>query len=154
MPSSASSKSSEKSNVTRTKHVNTAFCPACAVKLLGVDSRLVTFAQNFRALHPEGHISCGFRGEAEQNEVFKKHASNARWLESPHNFGLALDWFRLTVNGAEFDRTWYMDRLGPAALAAGLVWGATFKKLLDFPHVEIKDWQLEVASKLPSQTSP
>lgn len=131
----------------RTKHVNTAFCPACAVKLLGVDSRLVNFAQLFRSVHPEGHISCGFRGEAEQNEVFKKHTSNAKWGESPHNYGMAIDWFRLTVNGASFDRVWYMDRLGPAALKADLVWGATFKKLLDFPHTEIKDWLLEVQKK-------
>jgi len=131
----------------RVRHINAAFCPACAVKLMGVDPRLVAFAQEFRKTALDAHISCGYRGEYEQNLAFNKKTSFAKWGESPHNYGMALDWFRLTLNGAQFDRPWFMDKLGPAASKAGLTWGATFKKLLDFPHVELPAWELEVAQK-------
>lgn len=123
-------------------HTNTPLCEGCEARLVGIDPRLQAFAASFRASHPDGHVSCGYRGQADQEADFAKSASRAHWLQSAHNFGSALDWFRLTAAaGAAFDKWWYEGSLAPAAKAAGLVWGGTFTTITDMPHVETPDWR-------------
>jgi hypothetical protein len=123
------------------KHTNTPECQACTLKLQGTSPILQQFAKEFRQNNVDAHISWGFRGEADQNHFKVIGTTNASFGESPHNFGLALDWFRLAGNGAEFNRDWYSRRLAPAAKAAGLAWGGDWKSLKDYPHIEIKDWK-------------
>jgi len=125
------------------KHVNNGCCGKCLELLQDADPRLQAFAKSFQAAHPDGHISCASRGEAEQNADFAKGVSRARFGESAHNFkpSRAIDWFRLTLAGANFDAPWYRDNLGPAAKAAGLVWGGDFHSIKDLPHVELPNWR-------------
>lgn len=123
------------------KHTNTPECEACRQKLWKVHPDLVRFAMDFRVENKDAHIAWGFRGKEDQEAVFKAGNSNAHWGESPHNYGLALDWFRLTHTGADWNRQWFIDKLAPAALSYGLVWGGDWKSLKDYPHVELKDWK-------------
>lgn len=123
-------------------HTNTTICPGCEAKLVGIDPRLISFAAAFRASNPDGHISCGYRNQAEQESDFTRGVSRAHWLQSPHNFAAALDWFRLTqAAGASFDAPWYQNVLAPAVAATDLVWGGSFTTITDMPHVETPDWR-------------
>lgn len=125
-------------------HHNIPDCLGCAGKLKTAHPELVKFALAFRTDHPEGHISCSTRSQAEQEADYVKGVSKARWGESPHDFdpSRALDWFRLTqAGGASFDSTWYIAILNPAIIRAGLVWGGNFKSIKDLPHVELPDWK-------------
>lgn len=125
------------------KHTNSPICGACEEKLKGVDSRLVSFVEQLRGIYPDAHVCWGVRGEAEQ-ELFKKQGtSKASFGQSPHNYGLAVDIFRLTLsNSASFDPVWYRTKLAPVVAAnPDLVWGGTFKSLVDLPHVELANWK-------------
>lgn len=128
----------------RVRHLNNGECPKCAEILKDACEELSQFARNLQKQHPEGHVSCAYRGEADQNRAFDLGHSKARFGQSPHNFkpALAIDWFRLTqAGGAAFDRPWYIATLMPAVRAAGLVSGGDFRSFKDFPHVEVKDWK-------------
>lgn len=125
-------------------HTNTAECAGCDAKLATAHPTLIAFAHAFRASHPEGHISCSSRSQADQEADFKKGVTKAHWGQSPHDFmpSRALDWFRLTAAaGASFDKWWYEGTLAPAAASEGLTWGGNFTALTDMPHVELADWK-------------
>lgn len=125
----------------RPRHLNKAVCESCNLKLVGVDPRLAAFALEFRKANPDAHISWGLRGRKDQEDAFNRGHSKARFGQSPHNYGLALDFFRLTLNGADFTLSWYQEKLRPAAEAAGLVSGGAWAKFKDWPHVEVADWK-------------
>ena len=124
------------------KHVNAFACPLCDEKLKGVHPDLVLFANRFRGYKQDAHVSWGLRGQDDQEKFLAAGTSKAAFGESPHNFGMALDWFRLHQNGAEFNVDWYLRFLVPAAREAGLRCGADWPKFKDYPHVEIADWKL------------
>lgn len=108
---------------------------------MGVDPRLADFALAFRQANPDAHISWGFRGRVDQEAAFNRGHSKARYGQSPHNYGLAIDFFRLTLNGPDWTLSWYQEKLRPAAEAAGLVSGGSWAKFKDWPHVEVADWK-------------
>lgn len=127
------------------KHINNGKCPRCA-KILhafpGFEPSLEQWFLDFQKSFPEAHVSSAGRGKEEQEKAFKTGRSKARWGESPHNFNLALDIFRLTLNGAQFDAVWYRDVLAPAvAKNPSLTWGGNWKRFRDMPHVEITNWK-------------
>lgn len=97
---------------------------------------------------PTCHIAYAGRGKAEQDEFFKKGTSKARWGESPHNFGLAIDVFELTVSGARWDKAWYKDQINPEVKKTNwLEHGLDWAKFPDAPHIQRADWKERVANK-------
>ena len=70
--------------------------------------------------------------------------TNAKPGSSPHNYGLAADLAPLKIGSSEID--WNADRaiwekMAAIAVEIGLVAGANFKTILDFPHVESPKWR-------------
>jgi hypothetical protein len=125
------------------KHINDGHCAECLEILKTADPKLQLFAKSFQEAHPEAHVSEAHRDQAAQEAAFAKGNSKARFGQSPHNLfpSKAIDFFRLTLAGANYDGPWYRDTLGPAARAAGLVWGGDFRSLRDCPHVELPNWR-------------
>ena len=92
-------------------------------------------------------ITCGFRGEAEQNDAFNRGASKARFGQSKHNLfpSKAIDIcpYPIPKDWDPNDKRWYEMALN-AMWCAGkigfeITWGGNFKKLKDCPHFEIKE---------------
>ncbi|MBR3898800.1 MAG: hypothetical protein IKJ44_00830 [Elusimicrobiaceae bacterium] len=91
----------------------------------------------------------GYRGEKEQNKAFERGNSNVRWPRSAHNktpswavdiAPYPIDWENL----ARFREMIYrFDALACLLRERGeikshFVYGAFWKNLKDFPHIEIK----------------
>jgi len=121
-------------------HLNLPNCPACSDKLKQVHPDLVRWVGVLRNTHNDAHVSCGYRGQAEQEAAFTRGASHAHWGQSAHNTlpATAVDLFRITLTGgAAFDKPWYEQVVAPIALASGLVWGGNWHSIKDLPHVEL-----------------
>lgn len=85
------------------------------------------------------------RGEAAQNEYFKTGMSRAKYGQSAHNYGMAVDIIH-GRKGYELDRkSW--DLLGhigkEISVQAGIpiTWGGDFRSLYDPAHWELKEWR-------------
>lgn len=95
-----------------------------------------------RELNITLRISQGLRTIAEQNALYAQGrtvkgsiVTNAKGGQSYHNFGLAVDLVQLKDNAVN----WSFDysQLQPIAARYGIVWGGTFKSLIDKPHFEL-----------------
>ena len=90
-------------------------------------------------------ITCGYRGEKEQNEAFKEGKSNAKFGQSKHNIrpSQAIDIVPFPVNWDPKDPRWTEMALNAMWCAGKLgfeiVWGGNFKNFKDLPHFEIKE---------------
>jgi len=90
-------------------------------------------------------ITCGHRGEIEQNEAFKNKKSKLKYPQSKHNSlpSKAID-FAVKVDGMVVWDKKYYDILGKIAkeeatkLGISIVWGGDFRGFYDGPHVELK----------------
>lgn len=122
------------------KHKNIIDCPACQEKLKQADDRLANWALLLRASIPELHISWSYRDELSQTKAFKSGHSKLQWPDSKHNTlpSQALDFFQIDANGvAYWQPRWLASALGPAAKAAGFVYGGDWVRFKDFSHVEL-----------------
>lgn len=88
--------------------------------------------------------TCGYRSFGEQlalwaegrtKDIGKRHVTDAGPGESPHNYGLAVDFVRIQDSLADWKPTDYAV-LGEEAERAGLVWGGRFTSFPDCPHVQ------------------
>lgn len=86
-------------------------------------------------------ITAGYRTAAEQDALYAQgrttagpKVTNAKAGQSYHNYGLAIDVVEL-VNGKP-NWGFAYEKLKPIADRFGLVWGGTFKGLVDKPHFE------------------
>lgn len=90
-------------------------------------------------------VSCGFRGETAQNKAFREGHSKARFGQSAHNFGMAIDVIHM-VHG------WNMTRKEWAVIGhigyevarkrnLKLQWGGEWD-FYDPAHWEMKEWKL------------
>lgn len=88
---------------------------------------------------------CVMRGQDEQTRAYVSGASRAKWGESPHNFGFAVD----IIHGI---RAWSIPRMAwevvghsgkEVSVAKGIpiVWGGDWAKLWDPAHWELKNWR-------------
>lgn len=135
---------------TKVIHSNNGKCEKCAqifAQWKDFNKELKDWFIALQAKIPSCHIAYAGRGKAEQDEFFKKGTSKAKWGESPHNYGLAIDVFELTVSGARWDKAWYKDRINPEVkktdwLEHGLDWA----KFPDAPHIQLKAWKELVKS--------
>jgi LAS superfamily LD-carboxypeptidase LdcB len=87
-------------------------------------------------------ITQGLRTIAEQNALYAqgrttkgKIVTNAKGGSSYHNYGLAIDVVEMKGNTANWDFDYSL--LKPIADKHGIVWGGTFKSIIDKPHFEI-----------------
>lgn len=93
-------------------------------------------------------LICGFRDKIAQDFAYNNGTSNARFGESAHNYfpSRAVDiipcspidwdsknhrWMKMVENAKEC----------ASALGIEIICGADFKKLKDYPHIEIKGWK-------------
>lgn len=132
------------------RHVNVPNCPQCQAiinRYPNPHPYLVKWALALRSQHTEAHISAFGRGKADQEGDFLKGVSRAHYGQSPHNYNAAVDWFRLTLGGANFDAPWFNDLFGKLNDPA-LTWGGSFLSIRDLPHVEWAQWEQDVASGL------
>jgi peptidoglycan L-alanyl-D-glutamate endopeptidase CwlK len=130
------------------RHTNTPDCALCSQKLTQVDSVLQEFTRKFRSKNLNAHISWGYRGKEDQEKFLKLGTTKAKFGESPHNFGLALDFFTIASTGqADWSKEFFENILAPAAKEADLEWGGSWKSLKDMPHVEIKNWKSKIPTK-------
>lgn len=90
-------------------------------------------------------ITCGYRGEQEQNEAFEKGKSRARFGQSKHNTfpSKAIDICPYPIDWNDKDRRWQEMALNAmwcaGKLGIEIVWGGNFKTISDKPHFEIKE---------------
>lgn len=130
------------------KHTNDPVCTRCNYFLQEADTDLAYFVHAVRAEHPDAHISCAWRGEADQNDAYARGASKLKWPKSKHNkldkngnpCAEAVDFFRLVSGKALFQIGFYMtiNHL-LEELNAPILWGGDFKgKFKDYPHFELK----------------
>jgi hypothetical protein len=102
----------------------------------------------------DAHISCAGRGKVDQEELFNRGASHAHWGKSAHNYGMAIDLFRLdpSVPGEySLDRRWFLAMFEAFPIGKKFFWfgdpRAAFKEL---PHLEVENWyDLVVTESIP-----
>lgn len=87
-------------------------------------------------------VLCGWRGEEEQNELYRQGKSNAMFGQSKHNFLKSK-----AVDLAPYPIDW--DNKERFARLAGIIeaiaykndikikWGGDFKSIVDMPHFEL-----------------
>lgn len=135
------------------KHINNGHCEKCEEILdryPGFHEELRTFFRWVQSAHPEAHVSCGGRGRIDQEDCFRKSTSLAHWGESAHNYNAALDWFRLTEQGASFDTPWFKQVIGPEVKKwneahSGCIvrwYGEPGSPFLEYPHCEVSGWRM------------
>jgi len=125
------------------KHENNGYCSKCHQLIAyfpGIYPPLFQWFLEFQNDHPEAHISCAGRGEAEQKRCYEEGTSRAQWGESAHNWNAALDFF-VNKPGDIYNSEWFKNVLGPA-IPDFLEWyGRPGSKFFELPHVQVKDWR-------------
>lgn len=127
------------------KHVNNGRCPRCAAiidRYPKFSLGLRKWFEDFQLEVPEAHVSCAGRGRQDQEDAFLKKVSKARYGESAHNAGAALDIFEMSGDVSNiYERKFYEEQLRPR-LRSWIRWygapGAPFPELC---HVEVKNWK-------------
>lgn len=93
----------------------------------------------------DAHISCAGRGKIDQEAAFYRHASNAHWAQSAHNWNAAIDLFQLKDGGYSLETLWFAEIM--EGLPPTLEWyGTPDSPYRELPHVQIKDWRELAAS--------
>ena len=133
-------------NSMNVRHLNNGSCPKCEEiinKYKDFNSDIYNWFKSLQKLNMEVHTSCAGRGKADQEDAFKRGASKAKYGESAHNFGLAIDLFKIDANGkAEWSIKFYREVINPAVkMSCLLEHGLDWKKFVDAPHVELKNWK-------------
>lgn len=89
-----------------------------------------------------GH--CVNRGAKEQNSLFVRGLSKARYGQSPHNFGMAVDIVHGTkawdLTRRQWDVVGHVGKEVAAALGLKVVWGGDWD-FYDPAHWELKTWR-------------
>lgn len=95
---------------------------------------------------------CVIRGEADQNADFVRGESNARWGQSAHNYGMAVDLIHGTKAWDLHPKSWaLLGHIGKEIAAqAGIAvtWGGDWKRLWDPAHWELKEWKEQATEEL------
>lgn len=126
------------------KHTNGAVCERCELILdryPGFYGPLREWFYDLRKAHPEAHTSCAGRGRQDQEALFLRKATRAKYGESAHNWNAALDIFEYWGDLRNiYEPQWFWQVLRPA-LTPDLTWlgnpGSSFHEL---PHVQWRNW--------------
>lgn len=118
---------------------------ASLAKLATCDARLQAMADMMLSRSEfDLTITCGHRGEKEQQDAFDKGTSKAKFGQSKHNNlpSLAVDICPYPINWNDKDERWRKMALNAMWCAGRLgfeiVWGGDFKSIKDMPHFELK----------------
>lgn len=141
---------------TNVKHLNNGDCPKCELifnKYPGFHEGLKAWFKDIQKNHPEAHISAAGRGKADQEEFFKKGTSNAHYGQSSHNYGLAIDIFKLHDSGAEWPKEWFTAVVRLAVItnnkdgAFKINWyGEPGSPYYELPHCEVANFKELIAN--------
>lgn len=123
-------------------------CPLCEKKLISVHPKLAAwFRSEVKPKFPDAHISCGWRGKIEQNQVHAEGKSKLPWPKSKHNAhdidGMpcaeAIDLFELASNGMAVWAYKYFRTIAEHAEESGapITWGGRWEKFPDYPHYQL-----------------
>lgn len=98
---------------------------------------------DFQARNNIFHISKAGRGKEEQEQAFKKGFSRARWGESAHNYGFALDFFELAGDKKNiYEVTFFQIFVVEMQKNPDLLWyGHPKSSFREYPHVEVASWK-------------
>lgn len=126
------------------------FSNTSILRLNTCDSKIIFLMNYALASSPVDFlIACGYRGQKEQEEAYKKGTSNAKFGQSKHNVcpSKAVDIYpyvngRMCNGDLKEDYTHInilKDHILKCATEVGtqIVWGGHFKKLKDYPHFEL-----------------
>lgn len=124
-------------------HTNNGSCLGCAKifnRYPGFNKPLLEWFFNVQEKHPEFHTNCAGRGKIDQEACFDRGASKAHWLESAHNFNLAIDTF-FQINGVyNVSKELYEPIVKD--LPNFIDWyGRPDALFRETPHFQIKDWR-------------
>lgn len=142
----------------RVRHENNGRCIKCIEifeKYPGFYEPLKVWFEALQTSHPEAHISCAGRGMEDQEMLYLRRATRARYGESAHNYGAAIDIWENTGNASDiYEKTWFRDVLKPR-LVDWLEWyGAEDAKFKELPHVEVKNWKAMAKRKALKLVEP
>lgn len=133
--------------MSRIKHTNSlgAKCLKC-VEIIGrypgFDKRLESWFWALQARYPSAHVSSAGRGSIEQEAFYIRGASKAKFGESAHNWGAALDLFELDGDIKNiYEEKWFNEVVGEN-IPPYLSWyGEPDSEFYELPHVQIKNWR-------------
>lgn len=130
------------------KHENIDNCPRCAEMLKDGHEDLQYWFYIIKEAFPTVHTSCVYRGKDAQDLAVKEGRSYLKWPYSKHNTlgpdkmprSEAMDLFRLDdIGKADFRMGFYVQIANFLEDAgAPIIWGGTFRGLVDGPHFELK----------------
>ncbi len=107
-----------------------------------------TLVRRLRKLGVPMFAHCVMRGEQDQHMAFVSGHSLARWGDSPHNFGCAVDLIHGTRAWSIPRKSWevigHVGKEASAAKGIPIVWGGDFKRLWDPAHWELANWRNRV----------
>lgn len=101
-------------------------------------------------------IICSHRDKTEQEKAFKTGTSKAHFGQSAHNYNpsFAVDVYpyplptkqvkgtiQIDDNSKEWDKMIFTFKSAAKQLGIEIECGADWKKLVDKPHIQIKNWQ-------------
>ena len=125
-------------------HRNSGACQLCQDimdRYPGLNHQLRSWFEGLQAVHPEAHVSCAGRGKSEQEYLYSKRKTRARYGESAHNFNAGIDLFVNQRGLYLYDETWFKTVLAPE-IHPWLNWyGAPGSSFMELPHVEIRNWR-------------
>lgn len=133
------------------KHMNSGDCDKCNQLFdlyPGFNLYLKNWFKNLQLDNPEVHISCASRGREAQERAFQNGSSKAQFGQSPHNYGCAIDIFRLLNDTYDLWPKWFEEVIKPN-IPIELFWygeinNKTGKPVHDFyelPHIEVRNWK-------------
>lgn len=130
--------------MTSLHHQNVTECEKCEAifnTFSGFDSDLQAWFKNFRARHPEFHVSCAGRGREDQEKMVAQKLSLAHYGESAHNWNCAIDIFIDEPGLDLYDVEHFDEVLGPE-IPLWLNWyGTKGHAFHELPHIEKSDWR-------------
>lgn len=92
-------------------------------------------------------IADTFRTKAEQDALYAQGrtkpgsiVTNAKYPKSPHNWGVAFDFYRNDGKGAYYNANGFFRKAGQIGKRLGLFWGGDFRSFVDQPHLELPEF--------------
>lgn len=127
-------------------HTKDPVCPGCEAKLKQVHPALQAFFDRVKFKYPQAHVAWGYRGAADQEQLFLEKKSDLHYPNSKHNAtkpdgtpeARAIDLFLEDEDGvARWPLPWYQKVARELALPP-IRWGIHLKSgALDAPHFEL-----------------
>lgn len=104
-----------------------------------------TLVRRMRKLGVPMFAHCVMRGEDDQARAYVSGNSNAKWGESPHNYGMAVDLIHgiraWSISRKSWEVIGHMGKEAAKAKGIPIVWGGDFKRLWDPAHWELANWR-------------